>query len=160
MKKFIYTLAAMATIFGAASCSSNTEKKAEAETAVETTTEPKTEVYSGVLPAADADGMRYTVTMDYTDADKGTFTMQQTALTADDASATGYTDGTSFDYKGDFTVGTKDDTKYIKLTGTMGDETQTEDFYFIIESDSTITFTGAEPVKIDTPLNYTLSLVK
>lgn len=160
MKKFIYTLAAMATIFGAASCSSNTEKKAEAETAVETTAEPKTEVFSGVLPAADADGMRYTVTMDYKDADKGTFTMQQTALTADEGTATGYTDGASFDYKGDFTIDTKDDVKYIKLTGTMGEEAQTEDFYFVIDNDSTITFTGNKPEKIDSPLNYTLSLVK
>lgn len=154
MKKSLTFVAAAAAILSLASC---TGKQAAAEATPETepeTVATVTETYTGVLPAADAEGIEYTVALTYTGEDNGQYDMTQTYLVADST-----VEAAVFTSTGDFTVGQDEatGTKYIKLAG----KEASEDVYFVVATDSTITMADATLTTPDTPgMNYTLTATK
>ncbi len=128
-------------------------------------------IYTGLLPAADAAGVRYTVKLDYDD-DKnnqdGYYDLVEVYVIADSLTATGYKDSARFKSEGDFTVingqGENSSKKYIKLVQDAKDSAAGSNagpMYFLVESDSTLVMVNSELQQSETPgLNYTLKLVK
>lgn len=109
-------------------------------------------VYTGVLPGADVDGIRYTVLLDFDDdGTEGDYDIVQTYFTTDSAGTV--QDLASFADEGDFTVGTgANGQKYLKLSGDGSGEV-----YFLVDTDSTITMVDASLTPSPTPgMNYTL----
>lgn len=122
-------------------------------------------VYTGVMPAADCDGVRYTLTLDYDDdAKDGDYKLVETYIQADTTSMIGYKDLNSFASEGDFTVNKQGDKTYLKLVKDQKDSSANSvdgPLYFIVDSDSTITMANAELETSTTPgMNYTLKLAK
>lgn len=155
MKKSFYIASAAVAMLAMASCTSN--KKADNQAATQAEVEHVTEVFAGVLPAADADGIQYTLLLEY-DADdnfaEGDYNLTETVLTADSTSTTGYVSGVTTESKGDFDVFTKDGGKYLKLTN---DTNETDVMYFQVTSDSTIVMVNAELEQSVMPESYTLT---
>lgn len=165
MKKMILGAASLAMVMMAA-CSGSPKTQLPGNTV-----NTKDEVYTGVFPAADAGGVRYTLKLDYDDdsADKGgDYYLVEVYLVGDSTSATGYKDGARFKSKGDFSVmdGTGDNAakKYIKLTQDAGDSAKGSNggpMYFLVKSDSTLVMVNAELEQSVMPgMNYTLELVR
>lgn len=161
MKKTFYSLAALLAILSTGACTSNTKTQTEARGDIK-------ETYTGILPAADVDGIRYTLKLDY-DEDRdyayGDYDLIETYLTSDSLSASGYRDKDSFKSEGDFSVekgkGNLGNNKYLKLTPDAKDATGSGPLYFLIESDSTIVMVNESLQTSESPgLNYTLHLVK
>lgn len=153
MKKLVYSLFALAVVAGVASCSSNGQKSDNAaDSAADSTVQM---VFVGTTPAADADGFANTLTMTYTGADKGTYTLDQTVIGGDSTAV----EAVSFSDQGDFAVETKDGQKYLKLTSTA-DTINAQSTYFMVPNDSTIVMVNSDyelPVR---PEDYTLKLSK
>lgn len=112
------------------------------------------DVYTGVLPAADADGVRYTLLLDYDDDSAGgDYDLVQTYFNND---STGVVDIASFATEGDFTVGTNTEgKKYIKLSGDSAGE-----MYFVDGGNSILVMTDASTIPTNTGLSYTLKKAK
>lgn len=145
MKTLTY-IAAAAAMLSLAACSGKqaAETAAQDEAATDTVV---TETYVGVLPAADADGVQYSVVLNYTGDNEGQYEMVQSYLVGDSIGAT-------FTSAGDFTVGTNDNGKYITLAA----QDSTQNVYFVVASDSTITMVDATLTPSETPgMNYTLT---
>ncbi len=145
MKTLTY-IAAAAAMLSLAACSGKqaAETAAQDEAATDTVV---TETYVGVLPAADADGVQYSVVLNYTGDNEGQYEMVQSYLVGDSIGAT-------FTSAGDFTVGTNDNGKYITLAA----QDTTQNVYFVVASDSTITMVDATLTPSETPgMNYTLT---
>ncbi len=173
----IMTLAAAGALIALAAtgCSDAKQKAADvadaatspASSAVEAITNSASPTYSGILPAADCAGIRYTLTFDYPDgnnaATAGTYTLDETYLDADPADANAYKDGQTFKSEGDFTVEAATDAtagkKYIKLVEKPADPTATPStLYFLIDSPESLTLVGADLQPAASGLNYTLTL--
>lgn len=163
MKKTFYSLAAVIALLSTGACTSNTKTSADHRGDIK-------ETYSGILPAADVDGIRYTLKLDY-DEDRdyayGDYDLVETYLTSDSLSASGYTDKETFKSEGDFSVeqgkGNMSGKKYLKLIPDAKDAAGSGSgpLYFLIESDSTIIMVNESLQPSETPgLNYTLQLVK
>lgn len=115
--------------------------------------------YTGILPAADAPGVEYTLTLDYDDDGNGG-DYKLTERFIDRA------DGT-FKSKGEFSVHkstpTDSSMSYIKLvpdhTDRAADQatSSAEVRYFLVDSDSTLTMTGPDLKTASSSLNYTLT---
>lgn len=130
----------------------------------------KKELYTGVLPAADAAGMRYQLKLDWDDDDcnKGDYDLRETVLVADSTNVAGVSDGKTFDSEGDFTVmkgnGDNAGKTYLKLVRDSKDsdpESNAGPMYFLVESDSTLVMVNSDLQVSETPdLNYTLKLQK
>lgn len=149
-RNFLYITAA-AALLAIGAC---TPKQAPAPTST-TNNGDVDKVYSGVLPGADVDGVRYTVLLDFDDdGNGGDYDMVETYFNND---STGVSDVATFASEGDFTVGTTDaGKKYLKLTGDGAGE-----MFFVMDTDSTITMTDATLTPSVTPgMNYTLSAAK
>ena len=123
------------------------------------------ELYTGILPAADADGVKYELRLDYDDDhnfNDGDYDLRETYLTADTTSASGYTDGKTIMSEGDFTVNKKDGLTYLKLVQDLKDSqpgSNAGPMYFLVESDSTLTLVNDQLQKAENPdMNYTLRL--
>lgn len=113
------------------------------------------QVYAGLVPAADADGVHYTLTLDYDDDMKdGDFDMVQTYVKTD---SVGTTDLKSFKSKGDFTVEDRDGVKYLKLVAKRSAEAPV---YLQVTNDSTLTLVNDSLQMAPSGLDYTLHLVK
>lgn len=116
-------------------------------------------VYTGLLPAADAAGVRYTLTLDYDDASHGDYELIQTYLIPDRTHKIGYNDRNTFISEGNFFIETSpagNGKRYVKLVPDkkFASEPTT---YFIIDSDKTLTLVDSELKVSKTPgLNYTL----
>ena len=159
MKKTILMGAAALAMISMAACSGN-------KTTCDSATCDKCDieaVYTGVLPAADAEGVRYTLKLDYDDnGAKGDYDLVETYLLADSGSATGYKDGQTFTSEGDFTVTKQDGKTVLKLVKDQKDSAAGSidtPIYFIVDSDSTITMTNQQLEVSTTPgMNYTLKL--
>lgn len=158
--KAIYLMAV-----GALAITSCTGKTATDSTDAKTSAGDKQEIYSGVLPAADCEGIRYTLALDYSD-DKnytdGDYDLTEVYLVSD-STATGATkDGQTVRTEGDFEVktGTPADAsqKYIVLTPDKQYAATSTTMYFLVDSDKSITLVGPDLTKSDSPLNYTLTL--
>lgn len=148
-KLFYFTAAATLLTFGACA-----QKQSPASTSMADRGSVD-RVYSGVLPAADADGVRYTVLLDYDDdGNGGDYDMVETYFMTD---STGVNDIASFASEGDFTVGTSDSgQKYLKF-----DNDGAGQIFFVVDTDSTITLTDASLTPVATPgMNYTLKAAK
>ncbi|MDE6825863.1 MAG: copper resistance protein NlpE [Paramuribaculum sp.] len=153
MKKSILMGAAALAMVSMAACSGNKT----CDSAANCAKGDIDAVYTGLLPAADAAGIRYTLTLDYDDeGNKGDFDLIETYLQGDSTSALGYTDLKTFTSKGDFTVGKQGDKTFIKLVEKGSSSIPT---YFLVDSDSTITMTNEDLDVTHLPgMNYTLKL--
>lgn len=168
MKKTFYITAACATLLMAGACSGNNksagiDKSAKAG--------DRTEVYTGVIPAADASGIRYTLKLDFDDDHnytKGDYDLLETYFAGDSISPTGLKDLKSFTSEGDFTVekgqGANSGKTYLKLVQDAKDSSAGSNagpLYFLVESDSTIVMVNSDLQPSETPgLNYTLKIAK
>ncbi len=141
--KRIYIFMLLAAAF-MAGCSHNSEKQVSA--ASEATA---AFTYEGIIPAADSDGIRYTVTMTPATVYDGTFVMEQTPVEKG---------ARAFSSKGIYEVLT--DTvatpgrKYYRLISTVGSDTT----YFVVTSDKTVILTDASLMPAPSGLDYTLTL--
>lgn len=110
-----------------------------------TPSDSKTDVYTGVLPAADAAGVDYTLTLKYDTDTSGTYDLVQVYQNTD--KTTDKTDGT-------FACERKDNKNYLKLTDSK-DTTYVQ--YYLVDSDTSITLVGADLQPAASDLNYTLT---
>lgn len=161
MNKLILLAAATAAAAGLAACS-NTSSNAAAPQAG---SGDKAVLYSGILPAADADGTAYALRLDYDDdrgyAD-GDFSLTETTFAIDSAGAAAevaasYTEG-------DFAKKTKtvngQAVEYIQLApdakDALGDASSCS-LYFIVNPDGSLTMANADLTPASSGLNYTLT---
>ncbi len=167
MKKFMVMAVSAAALVMLGACSNSNCNNSDCnstECAAKTAGEKV--VYTGVLPGADVDQVRYTLTLDYDDdnATKGDYDLVQTYQQADTTVAAGVKDVQNVRSEGDFTIITKDGSKYIKLVPDAKDSdasADTADAYFLIDNDSTITMVNSSLEKsVNTELNYSLTRTK
>lgn len=162
MRKFLFMAGtALLMTLGIASCGNDNCKGGACQG------DDMDKVYTGVLPAADCDGVRYTLTLDYDHHDnEGDYKLVETYLAADTTTVLGVRDLKTFASEGDFTVEKKDDKTYLKLVKDAKDSsTGSVDtpIYFLVDSDSTLTMTNQnlELANDSTGrMNYTLKLGK
>ncbi len=126
-------------------------------------------LYSGILPAADAQGTVYTLKLEF-DADNnftdGDYTLVETTLASDSVAASGLKDLTASYTKGDFTKASKEvdgaTVEYIQLKPDAKDALGTPSaasLYFIVNPDESLTMVSADLQKaVDPALNYTLTV--
>lgn len=152
--------AVVATVLGLASCSNCNKRACDGGNKGD-----DDKIYTGILPAADADGVRYTLKLDYDDdaagLSKGDYDLVETYIKTD---SIGTNDVASYRSEGDFTEISKEGKSYLKLVQDVKDSTPGSNagpLYFYVESDSTLVMVNAELQPSETPgLNYTLKLVK
>lgn len=160
MKKSLFMGAAALALFSLASCNSN----CKTDTCDKGKCDDKDVVYTGVLPAADCDGVRYTLALDYDHHDNdGDYHLVETYLKADSVAALGYKDVATFASEGDFTVVKQDGKTYLKLVKDVKDSSAkaVASLNFLVDSDSTITLVNDQLQPSENPaLNYTLSIAK
>jgi len=161
MKKIIYALGAAMVLFSMAACSETRNGSCSKKKCCDD------KVYTGVIPAADAEGIRYTLKLDYSDDHNyttGDYDLLETYIVGDSASASGVRDAASFRSEGDFTVERKDGRSYIKLMQDVKDSSAGSNagpIYFLVDSDSTLTMVDAGLRLAATPgMNYTLKLAR
>ncbi len=149
MKRKLFPITAAVALLALGAC---TGKQA---TTADTSTNPAgntDKVYTGVLPAADAEGVRYTVLLDYDDdTNGGDYDLVQTYFNTD---STGVVqDVASFATEGDFSIGTAPSgQKYLKLSGDGAGY-----MYFLVDGDNALIMTGEDLTPTETPgMNYTL----
>ncbi|MDE7181083.1 MAG: copper resistance protein NlpE [Muribaculaceae bacterium] len=158
MKKAIYLAAAAFAMVGFASCNHKCDGGKCSKVA--------DQMYTGVVPAADGPGVRYTLKLDYEDDENnlaGDYDLVETYLEADTVAVNGIKDNVSFKSEGDFSVVEQNGKKYLKLVKDAKDSNPqaVSDLYFEVSSDSTLTMVNSElQPAVDSTLNYTLKLVK
>lgn len=163
MKKTIFMgLAALAAL-GFTSCNdSNCSSKGAKDD------NDKVVLYSGIMPAADAQGTVYTLKLDYDDDNNftdGDFTMTENTMVTDTVAPTGFKQvATSFS-EGDFKKESKQvdgaTVEYIRLVPDAKDALGTpssNSSYFLINSDGSLTMVDANLQKPEMPENYTLAV--
>ncbi|MDE7153645.1 MAG: copper resistance protein NlpE [Muribaculaceae bacterium] len=159
MKKTILFSAAGLALLSLAACSGNCQKGGCQKDGLCVKSDID-QVYTGILPAADCDGVRYTLTLDYDDdGNDGDYKLIETYLKADTAVVTGYSDIKSFVSEGDFRVERKGDKTYLKLVKDRDDSqigSVDTPIYFVVDTDSTITMTDSNLQVATSGLNYTL----
>ncbi len=161
MKKSILLATAAFAVLAMSACSG--EKSCKGEACAKDG--GKDVVYTGVMPAADCDGVRYTLHLDYDDEmTDGDYKLVETYIQADTLSATGYKDLKTFASEGDFTVNKQDGKTYLKLEKDAKDSSALSidtPLYFVIDSDSTITMTNSSLETSSLPgMNYTLKIAE
>lgn len=167
MKKTLLTMAAGMALLAFGACSGN--KTCDNEKGCCKDGDRK-EMYSGILPAADADGIRYSLELEFDDDDnyqKGDYDLVETYLKADSTANLGVADLKSFKSEGDFTVikgeGADASKTYLKLVQDTKDSDQGSNsgpLYFYVENDSTLVLVGADLQPAASGLNYSLKRVK
>lgn len=159
MKKSIFFAAAVAML-GLAACSSNNSNCKNGTC----NKGDVTETYSGILPAADCDGVLYNLTLEFDDNDNdGDYKLVESYLQTDTTAATGFTVIATYNSEGDFTVNKQGDITYLKLTKDVKDSQANSidtPLYFVVDSDTSITMTGEDLQPSVTGLNYTLTTTK
>lgn len=152
MKMKSYLVAAALGMLALSACN-GTDKSANSATVAADTVkceatiaQSKTEIFKGVLPAADADGIEYTLTLNYTDDNCGTYNLVQVYQNKDKS---------SFTDNGSFAIERKDDKSYLKLTDSNANPSVQ---YYLIDSPSKITLVGADLKPATSGLNYSLTL--
>lgn len=164
MKKTLLGLAALAAL-GLTACNN----AASTNNSNSNGGKDKEVLYSGILPAADAQGTVYTLKLEF-DADdnymEGDFTMIENTLVADSVASSGLKEAATSYSKGDFrklskqVEGTAVD--YIQLIPDAQDAlgaASSSTLYFIVNPDESLTMVGADLQKAANPeINYTLTV--
>ena len=117
--------------------------------------EIKSYTYEGVLPAASGPGIRYTLTVQHPEySGDGTFNLTTTYIEAENGKDESYSyTGRLFTQRG--IPGDNDATVWQLVA-----DNQNDIFNFLHENDTTLTLLNSEFKKNDSPLNYSLYLVK
>ena len=111
-------------------------------------------IYEGILPAADAAGIRYTLTISAPqNSGDGTFVLQQAYLGTGEKDTIFTTTGRRYTHRGD---ANDINATVWQLKSDNGNEI----FNFLYENDSTLTLLNENFEKSDSELNYSLRLVK
>ncbi len=162
MKKLFYLGAVALTMLTMSACSGKDCGDGKCSAA----DHDKDLTYTGILPAADGPGIRYTLKIDYDDDKKnmeGDYDLVETYLEADSTAVNGVKDNISYRSEGDFTVVEQSGKKYLKLVKDNKDSNPnaTANLYFEVPTDSTLVMVNAElQPAVSSELNYTLTLVK
>ena len=156
MKKYLLMLAAGVAALGMGACSNGScDAKGDACAANKTCDKCDEKVYTGILPGADCDGVRYTLMLDYSDnGEKGDYGLVQNYFSADSVAFSGIKDVNNTKAEGDFTVEKKDGNTYVKLAG------QDSYIFLVGADDATLTMVNdayEAPAKAE---DYTLTLIK
>lgn len=168
MKKTTLAMAAGLALLALGACSGNKSCGKDKECAKEG---DRKEMYTGVLPAADADGVRYTLHLEFDDDDnfqKGDYDLLETYIKSDSLAAGGTRDVANYKSEGDFSVipgtGANSGKSYLKLVQDAGDSNNgavAGPLYFYVESDSTLVLVGADlQPSVSDSLDYTLKKVE
>lgn len=125
-------------------------------------------LYSGILPAADAQGTVYTLKLEFDDDNNytdGDYMLVENSLAADEEAASGLKEAATSYTKGDFVKESKDvdgaKVEYIRLTPDAKDSLgapSASSLYFVINADESLTMVGAD---LQMPANaelYTLTV--
>lgn len=155
--KMLFFAAALVALAG---CSGNKQQQTAAtDVNPVTDTDDRHEEYTGVLPAADTEGIEYTLHLEYDRDDnftEGDYRMRQVYMSA--------TNPTTYDTKGDFKVlkGTPQspDQMYLQLVSDPENNAPADTTYFLVSSDSTLTMVGQDLTPAVSGLNYDLKLKK
>lgn len=161
MKKSILFIAAGLSMLGMAACAGNGKGGNCDGNASCGKKGDKVEVYTGILPAADAEGFRYTLQLQFDDDDKdGDYKLIESVIETDSTAVGGYKDVKSFVSEGDFYIKQKDGKTYYELKKDQKDSqlgSLDTPAYFLVDSDSTITLLNNDMEVPTAPgLNYTL----
>lgn len=153
-------ICAAAVALAACSNSKNCDKNCDSK--CDKADDDVTLTYKGVLPAADAAGIEYLLTLEYdSEGNDGDYVLTQTVV-GDESNQT----VTNGDFKVYTSTNNSVDQKYIKLTPEHNDRASevkgasNEVYYFLIDNDSTITLTTADLQPAASGLNYSLTVVK
>lgn len=151
MKKLFLMAVAAIAVLGMASCAG---KQAATETTEEaaTTTVDKA-AYTGILPAADCDGIWYTLQLN-----DGKYDMIETYFALDTTATVGISEIVSVKSEGSYETVDNNGASYLKLTPDVKDSAAQA--LFFLAGDSTITMVNAELEAPATPDYYTLKEVK
>lgn len=154
MKKLLFSACAALVLAGMAACSG---KQAAADNTADETAAEKT-AYTGILPAADCDGVWYTLQLN-----DGKYDMIETYFALDTTATVGIAEILSVKSEGDYTVvegeGDNAGKTYLKLAQAT-DDSAAQTLYFLQATDSTLTMVNAEFEAPATPDYYTLNQVK
>lgn len=159
MKKTFYTFAILVSVAVMSSCSNKTTSTEES-----TANTDESGLFVGMLPAADAAGIRYSLKLDYgqtNDSAAGTYDLEQVYIVNDSSTPDSIKDGISYKANGDFFVLEQAGKKYVKLTSQSTTDSIGMPMYFLVDSDSTITLVNSDlQVSTTEGLNYTLTRQK
>ncbi|MDE5812608.1 MAG: copper resistance protein NlpE N-terminal domain-containing protein, partial [Muribaculaceae bacterium] len=142
MKKAILFVTAALAMVGMVACSSNDCSKGSCDKAKC----DNDQIYTGILPAADCDGIRYSLKLDYDDnGQKGDYDLIEVYLESDTTTVTGIKDSVAYKSEGDFTVVEKDGKKYLKLVKDAKDSNaQASDELYFEVGEGTITMVNSD----------------
>lgn len=167
MKKTIYGIAAAFAVVALASCGGNNGKCGGDKCAGEKCDKDKVEIFTGILPGADVENVKYVLSLDFDCEDnctKGDYDLVETYLEADSTSTTGFKDLKSFKSEGDFTVTEQNGQKVFKLVAHVKDSqpgSNVGPMYFVLDNDSTLTMVNDQLERAANPdMNYSLKLNK
>ncbi len=149
MKKLFFTLTAAVALVSMVACSGKKAEVTEENAEVPATTVKA--AYTGVLPAADCDGVWYTLQLN-----DGKYDMIETYFALDTTANAGINEILSVKSEGTFETVEKGDFSYLKLTPS----TQDADICFLNATDSTIIMLNADLETPAAPDFYTLNIVK
>lgn len=160
MNRTAYIPLAAAAMIAATACSGHKTPTPvtdpEATAGLSTGNDSRTERYTGTLPAADVEGIRYDLTLQYdsdsTDTD-GDFHLQQVYISD--------TNPATYHIHGDFEVlsGTpaSPSQRYLRLISDPdADDAPADTLYLVVTTDSTLTLTGPDRLPAPSALDYTL----
>ncbi|MBD5300775.1 MAG: copper resistance protein NlpE N-terminal domain-containing protein [Duncaniella sp.] len=163
-KKVMFGLAAVAALgFTACGNSASTSDAAQAKSGND-----KEVLYSGILPAADVQGILCTLKLDY-DADhnfsEGDFVMVQNYINSDTATVSGLKDMSTSYSEGDFTKESKQvngtTIEYLRLTPDAKDglgDASSDPVYLMVNADGSLTLINSELEVPSMPALYTLAV--
>ena len=152
MKKLFFIATATIAILGMAACSG--KKAADAEAAATDTITVAKAAYTGILPAADCDGVWYTLQLN-----DGNYDMIETYFALDTTANLGINEILSVKSEGTYTTVDKNGFSYLKLTPSVNDSA-VKDICFLNATDSTLimlNFSLKDPTATEI---YTLNAVK
>lgn len=153
-KKLIF--AALLAFGALASCSTDKGRTCDSKKC-----DGRVETYQGILPAADADGIRYVLTLEYDSADDGDYHLTQQYLDGNDKVIR------SYESEGDFTVmkvrPNGEEGEFLKLEpdhSSQAADKSADVLYFMRDSDTALTLVGADLQRATSGLNYTITADK
>ena len=152
MKKLFFIATATIAILGMAACSG--KKAADAEAAATDTITVAKAAYTGILPAADCDGVWYTLQLN-----DGNYDMIETYFALDTTANLGINEILSVKSEGTYTTVDKNGFSYLKLTPSVHDSA-VKDICFLNATDSTLIMLNDSLETPTAPDFYTLNAVK